>query len=1373
MTSIPFRDKPARRGKSRTRRGRGARRAPLRVLRLESLEPRRLLSINQSGVDLSSLDSTSTDDAFFAESTPALAPLSLTGTTHFVNAGDSLQNAIDAAVPGDIIELEAGATFVGNFVLPQLNGDEAVTIRSSAHTSLPNGRVSAVHEGLMPKIVSRNSRPAIRAALGATNFQLEGLEITTQSALTTELVLLGFDNRPPATADELARNIIIDRSYIHGLPTGQVAIGVSVSGSNIALTNSEVSDIKAASVEAHALAVNRGQSGFHVENNFLESTGSNLLFGSGDNLSADMQPHDITILGNQIDKSNAWRVGHADYDGSSWSIGDLVDFRVGKQILVEGNTIENTWGSEIALSVVASDGDVDDLQIRNNIIRRAPSLLLISPDDHVLSNVTFENNLAYDIGSNLFGLISPPGKIAQNITIRNNTAMFGSDAVLGGLGSSNLLFGDTDTAVSNLTYQDNVLGGGAYAIQGFNASSGLDAVRNYAQTFDVRGNHVLATADTDPSIYALGNPYEAGGDYYGDFMMWVDVDHMGFADLALAEPEHFSLADNPAFNGKGADIDAILTATKGVPAPIPGVISVAAGESLQDALDAAVPGDIIELEAGATFVGNFVLREKAGNDWITIRSSAHALLPDGRVSADDAALMPRLLTSGSDPVIRAAFGAHHYRLEGLEITADRPVIENLILFSFNGAYPTSVSGFAHDITIDRSYIHGRGSDQVTHGVNGPGGNITLTNSEISNIKRVGFDAQSFVAVMGLSGYTIENNFLEATGENIMFGGLGAGRTIPDAFNPRDIVIRGNTLSKPNAWKDGHPDYEGVDYSVKNLLEFKVGKDILVEGNILDNVWSDSQSGVAILITPREADIDNVMLRNNVIRHAMSAIVITPADHQASNVIFENNLAYGIRRNLFEIVSPDGKLTENITIRNNTALYGDDPVEDGLGSHMILFADTDAAVKNLIFQDNVVGGGRYAVKGTGENPGITSVLRYADGFDIRGNQVILVEGESADSYALGDPYEQDGNYYGDFNLWSDVADLGFADANFLIPEHFSLAESRALTGKGADIDALLNALGLPPAVISVAANGFDQRTVSTVTSSGSGLTSLGVRFSRPVVFSAGDINIRKVTFPDGVETIGDAVSIQSIAGSGTDTLTITLAPGDVVDTWVKVVLSDTIVDLLGDPLDGDAPAVGRGQDFIYDGQADLPTGDHIAGGEAVFYTGNLIGDVNGDALVDINDILIAFSNSTGPNPDAPALPFNKTEIEGDTDGDGDVDSTDTLTLFAKNGERLDALPTTLLANSSLLALTTGDEQTVSQSTSSSENQQTLDTADSASLIDALFAETNSDPSGDTLGIDEIAAADDEESSGLTLAGQVDLLFSSDEDEDDLIGNPLAT
>lgn len=44
------------------------------------------------------------------------------GNTITVNAGDNLQQAINNALPGDTIVIEAGANFTGNFLLPPKSG---------------------------------------------------------------------------------------------------------------------------------------------------------------------------------------------------------------------------------------------------------------------------------------------------------------------------------------------------------------------------------------------------------------------------------------------------------------------------------------------------------------------------------------------------------------------------------------------------------------------------------------------------------------------------------------------------------------------------------------------------------------------------------------------------------------------------------------------------------------------------------------------------------------------------------------------------------------------------------------------------------------------------------------------------------------------------------------------------------------------------------------------------------------------------------------------------------------------------------------------------------------------------------------------------
>jgi hypothetical protein len=103
-------------------------------------------------------------------------------------------------------------------------------------------------------------------------------------------------------------------------------------------------------------------------------------------------------------------------------------------------------------------------------------------------------------------------------------------------------------------------------------------------------------------------------------------------------------------------------------------INVPAGADLQAALDRAQPGDEVVLEAGATFVGNFVLPVKAGAAFITVRSSrAGELAPGRRVTPADAPLMARVATPDAGPALLAPPLSHHWRLVGLEVTQSGPI----------------------------------------------------------------------------------------------------------------------------------------------------------------------------------------------------------------------------------------------------------------------------------------------------------------------------------------------------------------------------------------------------------------------------------------------------------------------------------------------------------------------------------------------------------------------------------------------------------------------------------------------------------------------------------------------------------------------------
>ena len=143
-----------------------------------------------------------------------------------------------------------------------------------------------------------------------------------------------------------------------------------------------------------------------------------------------------------------------------------------------------------------------------------------------------------------------------------------------------------------------------------------------------------------------------------------------------------------------------------------------------------------------------------------------------------------------------------------------------------------------------------------------------------------------------------NNYLEAAGENVMFG--GADPKIPNLV-PSDIEIRRNHFAKPLSWKVGHPDYAGTPWNVKNLFELKNARRVLVEGNLFERNWLHAQTGTAILFTPRNQSgtapwsvVEDVTFRHNIVRHSGSGMVISGRDtnfpsQPGERILIQNNL----------------------------------------------------------------------------------------------------------------------------------------------------------------------------------------------------------------------------------------------------------------------------------------------------------------------------------------------------------------------------------------------------------------------------------------------------------------------------------------------------
>lgn len=233
--------------------------------------------------------------------------------------------------------------------------------------------------------------------------------------------------------------------------------------------------------------------------------------------------------------------------------------------------------------------------------------------------------------------------------------------------------------------------------------------------------------------------------------------------------------------------------------------NVATGEDFQASLDAARPGDVITLEAGAVLQGNFTLPNKpAGSgepDWITIRSSAaDALPPEGtRITPAHEGAMAKLVSPDTQPALATEPGAHHYRFVGVELTIAPDVMLNYGIIRLGEGNEKDAALLPHHLVFDRCYVHGQQMADVMRGIALNSATTDVINSYISDCHGIGFDTQAICGWNGPGPFNIINNYLEGAGENVMFG--GADPRIAGLV-PSNIKFLRNHCAKPLSWKEG-------------------------------------------------------------------------------------------------------------------------------------------------------------------------------------------------------------------------------------------------------------------------------------------------------------------------------------------------------------------------------------------------------------------------------------------------------------------------------------------------------------------------------------------------------------------------------------------
>ncbi len=494
---------------------------------------------------------------------------SITGNTYTVNAGGSLQAAIDQAVAASpslnhLIVLQAGATFDGSLILRARGSATGwIVIRSSAIASLPASgtRVTPAHANFMPTIRTNIiQEPGLKTVSGASRYRIVGVRVTmTTGASPVEWALVRFGSGGEGDA-ALPHHLILDRSWVDVPATVDARNALYLNAAHASVIDSRLSGAQQQGNESHAISTWNSPGPLLIQNNYLEAASIDVLIGGANPaVSGTGNPSDITIRQDHFTKQLRWKKNDPAWDGKNWAVKNALEFKAGTRVLVEGNVIERSWGDAqegwLVRLVLGSDlrADIADVTFRNNVLQHGGYGLDIcgncSTAQFVIRRVLIENTLMTDIDPATWN--APSGgwafmfrSGAQDITVRHNTVLQG--------GTFLMMAGSSG---ARLTLTDNIGNHGPYGVMGDGGYTGTAALNQYFPGWIFTKNALIAPT-VSTSLYPPGNFFPAS------------IAAVGFVDPANGD---YHLAPSSPYNnagtdGKdlGADIDVLNAATAGV-----------------------------------------------------------------------------------------------------------------------------------------------------------------------------------------------------------------------------------------------------------------------------------------------------------------------------------------------------------------------------------------------------------------------------------------------------------------------------------------------------------------------------------------------------------------------------------------------------------------------------------------------------------------------------------------------------------------------------------------------------------------------------------------------------------------------------------------
>lgn len=269
--------------------------------------------------------------------------------------------------------------------------------------------------------------------------------------------------------------------------------------------------------------------------------------------------------------------------------------------------------------------------------------------------------------------------------------------------------------------------------------------------------------------------------------------------------------------------------------------------ALQRAIDAAPPGTTITLDPGKTYDGTILISAKAG-------AAAAAPLTittagwtgggsgwDGLVTPADKPRMAILRGGrGEAAAVEIANGADagHVTLVGLAFEATPPAGRG-DLIRIGSSQETDADRLARRIVIRQVLLQGSRDFGQKRGISANGRDILIEQIWCEEIFTAGQDSQCIGAWNGGQQVRVRHAYLAAASENILIGGapVASSAMVPAGWQIEDVI-----LHKPLRWRE-----DGRNRQIKNLLEFKHGRDLSVARVLAVNNWKAAQDGRGLVL----------------------------------------------------------------------------------------------------------------------------------------------------------------------------------------------------------------------------------------------------------------------------------------------------------------------------------------------------------------------------------------------------------------------------------------------------------------------------------------------------------------------------------------------